>query len=523
MSADKTQAVVAKEYFSNAQKLQAEGQIAEAIACYRKTLELQPDWSWVHHALGDSLVRQGKLEEAIVCYRKATELQPDLPWSYHSLASTLVQQGKLEEAVASYRKAIELKPDLTASYHSLGGVLERQNKFEDASDCYRKAIEIAPNQIATYTPLVRVLFKLGKAEEAIRYYCQGIELNPDDLQLHFTLACGCFDRGHIDKAFDGYLKCIQLDPTHLNSYLRLQHIPMNQSRLDKAITCLREVIDKQPSSPYAHSALARALTKQGDIDAAIMSLKIASRQQVIKLRPDLSTIDWNTAQSRAPDFMVIGSAKAGTTSLYDYLVQHPLVLPSVEKELHFFSAAYGSNINRYTNAIDLYLAHFPPVPSEAKFITGEATPNYLDYCSIPGKYFDIEKQVFKHFPNVKLIVILRNPVSRTYSAYNHGVTYARERRAFRDAIEFEFEILNSIQTPLNLLDVKLQEYPAFYLINSMYFYFLKKWMDIFPKEQFLILKFEQLCSEPFQTMTKVFDFLNLPSHSLSSYKKRTRK
>ena len=99
--------------------LKDQGKLEEAIACYRRALELKPDYAKAHNNLGNALKDQGKLDEAVACYRRALELKPDYAEAHNNLGNALKDQGKLEEAVACYRRALELKPDYAEAHSNL--------------------------------------------------------------------------------------------------------------------------------------------------------------------------------------------------------------------------------------------------------------------------------------------------------------------------------------------------------------------------------------------------------------------
>ena len=76
---------------------------------------------------------QGKLDEAVACYRRALELKPDFAEAHNNLGVALKEQGKLDEAVACYRRALELKPDFAEAHNNLGIALKDQGKLEKRS------------------------------------------------------------------------------------------------------------------------------------------------------------------------------------------------------------------------------------------------------------------------------------------------------------------------------------------------------------------------------------------------------
>lgn len=209
-----------------------------------------------------------------------------------------------------------------------------------------------------------------------------------------------------------------------------------------------------------------------------------------------------------PDFIIIGAQRCGTTSLYNYLIKHPGILPAFRKEIHFFDVNFGKGIGWYR-------AHFP---TQALLETknaqvGEATPYYLFHPAVP-------ERMFKLIHQAKLIILLRNPIDRAYSQYVFEVRGKREHLSFEEAIRKEQERLTGEEDKL----LQNDEYCSFehryhsYLARGIYVNQLKRWMEMFPKEQFLILKSEDLYTNPKVTMERVFEFLKLPVLELQKYK-----
>ena len=117
-----------------------QGKLDEAVACYRRALELKPDYAEAHNNLGNALKDQGKLDEAVACYRRALELKPDFAEAHNNLGNALKEQGKLDEAVACYRRALELKPDFAEAHGNLGERFGGDRRFSGAEDSFRAAL-----------------------------------------------------------------------------------------------------------------------------------------------------------------------------------------------------------------------------------------------------------------------------------------------------------------------------------------------------------------------------------------------
>ena len=214
-----------------------------------------------------------------------------------------------------------------------------------------------------------------------------------------------------------------------------------------------------------------------------------------------------------PNFVIIGAQRCGTTSLYNYLVKHPCVAPAFQKEVHFFD-------NQFSKGVDWYRAHFPLYKDRAEktckksFVTGETSPYYIFHPHVP-------KRILETLPRVKLIALLRNPVDRAYSHYHQSVRRGIETLSFNDAIEREGERLHGeirkILEDEKYHNVNHQRYS--YLSRGIYVDQLKIWMRLFPKEQILILKSEDLFNDPPRIFKRVLEFLNLPNWELKEYKK----
>jgi len=205
-----------------------------------------------------------------------------------------------------------------------------------------------------------------------------------------------------------------------------------------------------------------------------------------------------------PDFLILGVAKAGTTSLYQYMIQHPDIYPGLRKETAFFYSKSGLKSYRSYFSTIFYKVFIKNIKKQ-NFLTGEATPGYLFFPYCAEKIFDV-------IPKAKLIVILRNPVDRAFSHYQQQVSKKLEKLSFEDAIKMEKDRMRDKEGMGN------EEYYSnfgnvSYLARGIYVDQLKIWMAKYPKEQFLILVTENLAADIIRTTNDVFKFLNLTSFS----------
>ena len=198
-----------------------------------------------------------------------------------------------------------------------------------------------------------------------------------------------------------------------------------------------------------------------------------------------------------PDFMIIGTQRGGTTSLYQYLVAHPDIGRAYRKEIHFFDRYFD-------NGIDWYLAHFP-VRGEHQ-IVGEASPFYVFHSDVPRRILTVA-------PQAKFILLLRNPVDRAYSQYHMKVERGLETLSFAEAIAREPERLAVSNDPLD---------PAWrhhsYLARGLYVDQIRRWFDCFPRDRFSIVKSEEFYVEPVRILHQTQEFLGVRPHSPGMFK-----
>lgn len=211
-----------------------------------------------------------------------------------------------------------------------------------------------------------------------------------------------------------------------------------------------------------------------------------------------------------PDFLIIGTQRGGTTSLYNYLEAHPCIAAATTKEIHFFD-------RKYHKGLTWYRGHFPTSIEKyyaqrlrnRTFLTGEATPSYLFHPHVPTRVAEV-------LPHVKLIVLLRNPIDRAYSQYYHVVKHGYATASFEESISQETELIATEREKI-LQDEHYQSHAynhSSYLSRSIYVDQLQVWMNLFPKEQFLILKSEDFYADPAATFKRVLSFLEVPETQL---------
>ncbi|HLO47453.1 MAG TPA: tetratricopeptide repeat protein [Kamptonema sp.] len=520
---------------------------SEAAEAYRRAIQLNPDFCWSYHNLGDAVFKQEQWQEAVAAYQKAIELNADFCWSYYNLGNALTNIKQWDAATLAYFDAVAIDPNLPGIYEKFGEALRQSSQLDiepkvncnravfekqDTSIVARKIGDFATTNPQLYLQIGNSLVKHSQLEAAIIFYQVILEIQPDNVEIleriaqvlkkknelnvalelcqkaitenpnycwsYYNLAVALTRQNKWDEAADEFLRTLELYPDfYWWFYYNLWEVLTKQGKLEMAVSLCRRAIANQPEAFWPYLNLAEALTRQGHLDQAIACYQTASYKQTLASLPSLEQQQKNLEPVRFPNFIIIGSQRCGTTSLYSYLANHPQILSPIKKEIDFWSW-------HFNRGIDWYLSHFPPLPQGQNFLTGEASPSYLDYP-------EAGKRLFSLFPNVKLILLLRNPVDRAISQYYRWLSLNWEHRSFEEAIADEIERLN------NNPDRIVGEEPGNYLSRGRYVEFIQKWLDFFPREQLLIVKSEDFYGDTAAVMKQVWDFLGLREHYLTDY------
>ncbi|BEV35475.1 sulfotransferase [Synechococcus sp. M16CYN] len=196
---------------------------------------------------------------------------------------------------------------------------------------------------------------------------------------------------------------------------------------------------------------------------------------------------------RLPTFVSIGTQKGGTTYLYGLLKQHSQVQMAHPKELHYFSL-------HYARGLDWYASHF--AASEVERHYGEVTPYYLFHPLAA-------ERMAKELPDVKLIVLLRDPVERALSHYFHSRKLNLEPLGLEAAFAAEETRLADSYAVLNQGERHLSHQQHSYLSRSRYEQQLPRFQASFTPEQLLVLRSEDLFEQPHQVWDQILIFLRL--------------
>jgi hypothetical protein len=211
-----------------------------------------------------------------------------------------------------------------------------------------------------------------------------------------------------------------------------------------------------------------------------------------------------TASSRAlPDFLVLGAQKAGTTSLGLFLYRHPDVFWTPRPELHYFDRDFDRGLSWYRSWFarrSVVETHERRTGRPAR--VGEKTPSYVVLPDGPTRVAAV-------LPGVKLVVSLRDPVSRAYSQWSMNLRTGRETLSFADALEAEPERLASVDLRASVSGTSYLEHG--YAMRSRYAEQLERWLAHFDRSQLYVYRSEDLYRDPERWIPPLLDHVGVRS------------
>ena len=191
-------------------------------------------------------------------------------------------------------------------------------------------------------------------------------------------------------------------------------------------------------------------------------------------------------QGFSVDFIGIGAHRCGTTWIYRCLEEHPDICVSSAKEVEFFNTTQMfwrpdlQGTSNYPKGLEWYKSHFHHCSKEK--IKGEFSPIYLYDPDVP-------ERIFSHYPHVKLLTILRNPIERLYSHYKYTKLkgFYTLPETFEEVVEKEKDFIE----------------------QGFYYQYLKRYLCVFPRSSIFVMLYEDLEREPLKFIKRLYKFLGV--------------
>ncbi|WP_293259368.1 tetratricopeptide repeat protein [Microcoleus sp. PH2017_21_RUC_O_A] len=282
-----------------------DGKLEEANECWYEAFSLEPEKvSPNHHfKLGNILFRQGKITQAIACYQRAIELNPNLNDVYQNLAKALTKQGKLDEAAVCLQKAVALNGNYSVSgskavdsVAAATRVSAHQNSHQPAAetgDTIASSVEInnpakpaetlrlsakaidsgkpvtAVNSLSAeaYIKQAESYYAQGKFDEAINECKRAIEIKPEVAIAYKIAGNATQAMGKVDAAKYWYTEALKIEPNFAEIHANLGSLYAQQKQWQKSIACYHKSIELKPELVSAYRNLAKVFLQSGQPQA----------------------------------------------------------------------------------------------------------------------------------------------------------------------------------------------------------------------------------------------------------------
>ena len=192
--------------------LSAHGDANEAIADFRKALEIWPNQSKDHNNLGKALVQKGRIAEAMDHFQTALRVSPDDPDTESNIGAASLQQGDADEAISHLRRAVEKWPRHAQAHINLGNALLQNREIDAAIAEYEKTLALPFDHAESHYSIGTALRQKGDVEEAIVHYRKALELRPDYANAHNNLANALRQQGRTEEAVHEYEAALKSEP-----------------------------------------------------------------------------------------------------------------------------------------------------------------------------------------------------------------------------------------------------------------------------------------------------------------------
>ncbi|MBF0160108.1 MAG: tetratricopeptide repeat protein [Magnetococcales bacterium] len=209
-----------------------DNKVDEAINCYKKAVDLDPDSTDTLAQLGNLLFERKRLDEAECYYRMAVGINPAMGSAWNNLAMILEQQEKMAEAINCYNQAISID--------------SRTTIYANAERCYRKVIDMNKATYDMYNNFALLLEKQGKFIESFKYYNHAIDLDPLRVDIYLNLASSCHRYGRLDLAEACCRRALTVTVNSVEVWSRLGFLVGSQGRMDEAQKYFQKALDLQP-------------------------------------------------------------------------------------------------------------------------------------------------------------------------------------------------------------------------------------------------------------------------------------
>ena len=255
--------VAARQVFDRGRKARQLGDMAQAIACFREAVSLQPDYVPTYNNLGNALRSEGEFESAAAIFQQALLLAPKMPVLHCNLGSLWLAQKEYSQAIEAYQQALVLQPDFYLAYANLAKAYAAQRHFAQAEQAYKQALNLKPDNAELYLELGQLYHQYGFIPKAVSCYRAALRLAPS-AQAYNSLGAALQDWGNLPLARASFNRALSLKPDFELPRFNLAQLYENLGDLAQARTEYERALAADPDSAKLRLYLEMVKRRQAD-------------------------------------------------------------------------------------------------------------------------------------------------------------------------------------------------------------------------------------------------------------------
>ena len=298
---------------------------------WRTTIGKNPKCWMAFSNLGSSLLARGNADEAVADFRKAIELRPEQSKDHGNLGRALLAKGRMAEAMDEFQTALRISPNDSDAENNIGAALLQNGELDDAIDHLLKAIQNRASNADAYINLGNAYLQKREIDSAIATYSATLQLPYDHAESEYSVANAFRQKGDLENAVVHYRRALELRPDYADAHNNLGNALRQQGRIADAIREYEAALNYQPRSIIAANNLAWLLATAANpglrngaraVQLAQQALRESGGNDPLLLHTLAAAFaengDFDKAASAASEALAIADAN-GITSLADSL------------------------------------------------------------------------------------------------------------------------------------------------------------------------------------------------------------
>jgi tetratricopeptide (TPR) repeat protein len=270
--------------------LESQRRTDEALAAYRRAVEIKPNYADGLNKLGCTLANRQQYALAIPYFDAALKAKPDFLEVHNNLAEAYRLLGKTNEANLHLRLLLEQSTRNAGPLTNVADGLVSQGRYATAVPYYEAALRAGADEASVHFHLANALVKIGKVDEAIAHYRQALKQKPDYTEAHNNLGMAFAAKGKLDDAVSQFREAVRCQPGDVVSRVNLGRALNDQRKFAEAIQVFNDALRLAPQNPELHANLAVAFGMKGDSDQAVSQFR-----ETLRLRPNDVVAHFNLA------------------------------------------------------------------------------------------------------------------------------------------------------------------------------------------------------------------------------------